>query len=175
MPGFYVYLIASLPMLHFGVKPAISLEKFMQACQELLSEEDNKILKDCTQQNIYESNLNQTTFNKWRAFDTILRNELVKIRAGYRKIDPAKYLRQDGITESYIFHLALSAHRNPSILEGEKTLDDGRWRFLDELEQGHYFDLDFLLVYCLKLLILEKWEKINEVDKKKSLEEALRS
>ena len=175
MSGFYVYLIASLPMLHFGIKPLISLEKFIQACHELLSEEDNKILIACAQANIYESNLDQATFNKWRAFDTILRNELVKIRAGYKKIDPAKYLRQDGVTDSYIFHLALGAHRNPSTLEGEKTLDDGRWRFLDELEQGHYFDLDFLLVYCLKLLILEKWGKINDSDKKKSLEEALRS
>jgi len=175
MPGFYVYLIASLPMLHFGVKPAISLEKFMQACRELLSEEDNKILAACAQQNTYENKINQATLNKWRVFDTILRNELVKIRAGYKKIDPAKYLRQDGITESYIFHLSLSAHRNPSILEGEKMLDEGRWHLLDDLAQGHYFDLDFLLVYCLKLLILEKWEKINDSDKKKSLEEALRS
>jgi len=174
MSGYYIYLISSLPMLHFGLKPPISFERFIRLCQGLLSEEDIEILKVCAQQNIHDYKTGQPTLNKWRVFDTALRNELVKIRAGRKKVEALKYLRQDGYTEPYISHLALNAHRNPSILEGEKSLDLERWRFLEELSTGHYFDIDFLIVYVLKLLILEKWEKIRTADKKQCLQDLLR-
>jgi hypothetical protein len=162
-------------MLHFGLKPAISFEKFMQLCRELLSEEDNRIISACTQQTIFEIKPIQPTLNKWRIFDTALRNELIKIRASRKKIDPVKYLHQDGFTEPYIIHLAINTYRNPSVLESERILDMERWRFLDELSLGHYFDLDFLVVYTFKLLILERWEKISAADKKQLLEDLLRS
>ncbi|MFH0827465.1 MAG: DUF2764 family protein, partial [Candidatus Omnitrophota bacterium] len=81
---------------------------------------------------------------------------------------------QDGSTEPAISHLALNAHRSPSLLEGERMLDAERWRFLDELSLGHYFDLDFLIVYLLKLLILERWEKIRTADKEQFLDELIR-
>ena len=35
------------------------------------------------------------------------------------------------------------------------------------------FDLDFLIVYALKLLILERWEKVNSADKAALLKEVL--
>ena len=44
---------------------------------------------------------------------------------------------------------------------------------MDELATGHYFDLDFLISYALKLLILERWERINSADKPRLLEEVL--
>jgi len=59
------------------------------------------------------------------------------------------------------------------IKEAEKSLDEARWKFLDELSFGHYFDLDILIVYVLKLLLLERWGKINTADKTKILEGAL--
>jgi hypothetical protein len=174
MSGYYIYFISSLPMLHFGARPPISWERFIQLASDLLSQEDVGIFKACTHQKIYEQELDQPTLNKWRTFDTALRNELVKVRSSRKKTDPAKYLRQDGFTEPAISHLALNATRNPSILEGERLLDGERWHFLDELALGHYFDLDFLIVYALKLLILERWEKIRAADSKKLLEELIR-
>ena len=86
MSGYYIYLISSLPMLHFGLKPPISFERFIRLCQGLLSEEDIEILKVCAQQNIHDYKTGQPTLNKWRVFDTALRNELVKIRAGRKKV-----------------------------------------------------------------------------------------
>jgi hypothetical protein len=162
-------------MLHFGAKPSISLERFIQSCKELLSKEDARIISSCAKENILDFKTEQPAIHKWRNFETALRNELVKIRASRKKIDPAKYLRQDGFTEPYISHMALNTYRNPSVLESERTLDLERWRFLDELALGHYFDLDFLIVYTFKLLILERWEKIRAADKKQPLEELLRS
>jgi len=161
-------------MLHFGLKPPISLEGFMQLCEGLLSKSDFRTLKTSIQQDIYEQKSAQPTIKKWQEFDGALRNELVKIRASRKRIDPAKYLRQDGSTEGSIGHLALNAHRNPSLLEGERILDMERWHFLDELTVGHYFDIDFLIVYGFKLGILEKWEKIITADRKQLVEQLLR-
>jgi hypothetical protein len=60
------------------------------------------------------------------------------------------------------------------MLEAEKALDLERWQLLEELACGHYFDLDALLIYALKLLILERWAKINLADKEHIMQETLR-
>ncbi len=166
MPSFHIYLISSLPMLHFGAKPPFSFEKFLELCAGLIPDEEAEILKSLTKATAagfaYEGA--QPTIKNWYAFETTLRNELVKIRAAHKKIDPSQYLRRESYADPSITHLGLAAYRNPSLLEGEKMLDEERWRVLDELTVGHYFDIDFLIVYAQKLLILERWEIIRRKD-----------
>ena len=58
-------------------------------------------------------------------------------------------------------------------LEREKILDNARWTFLDEMELGHYADLDALSIYCRKLLILEKWTQYQKEQAGKNLEETV--
>jgi hypothetical protein len=70
-------------------------------------------------------------------------------------------------------HIAINAYRKTSIIEAEKTLDAERWQYLDELSVGHYFDLDTLVIYAFKLLILEKWDRIATADAGRLLEETL--
>lgn len=175
MPNNYIYLISTLPTLHFSMKPAFTFDNFILYCQRFICDKDIEILKSTSisGEYIYDKNI-QPTIKKWQDFDTDLRNELVKIRSSRRHIDFSKYLRQEGYPGPYITHIAINAHRNPSILEAEKMLDQERWHFLDELTFGHYFDLDFLIIYALKLLILERWEKINTAEKEKVLEETLK-
>lgn len=180
MPSYYTYLISSLPMLHFGAKPPFSYERFLKMCRNFVPETDLKALEPLTLDPLPTGErvgvrgvVSQPTLEKWQAFDTALRNELVKIRAVKKHKDPAIYLRQDGSAELSVTHIALAATRNPSIVEAEKILDQDRWRFLDELSFGHYFDVDILIIYALKLLILERWDKIHTTDKAKILEEVL--
>lgn len=171
MPSFYPYLISSLPMLHFGMKLPLSFERFLLKCEEFIPPQDFRILKVIAGQG---AELEQRfVIKKWLEFDALLRNELVKLRAIRKKTDPSKYLRPAGYAEASFYHIALAAQRNPAPLEGEKSLDEARWNFLDELSFGHYFDLDFLIIYGYKLLILERWERINNADKGRLLEEAL--
>lgn len=160
MASFYTYLISSLPMLHFGAKPPFSFEKFLEICRDKIPDEEIVLLKI-------------TSHKKWHSFDTALRNELVKIRAQRKHIDPLKYIRGDSYTEPSIAHIAMNAYRNTSILEAEKMLEQARWQMLDELAVGHYFDLDVLIIYALKLLILERWERIRSSDKSQLLEGVL--
>lgn len=167
--AYYIYLVSSLPMLHFGMKPPLSFEKFLWICEDLIPESELDALRAASivEQCVHDENC--PALKKWHDFDKLLRNELVKVRASRRRLDPLKHLRGDGYADPSVAHTALHAHRTPSPLEAEKILDEARWRFLEELSIGHYFDIDFLIVYAVKLLILERWEKINKLDKARAV------
>lgn len=175
MVSSYVYLVASLPALLFGAKPPFSFERLMVMCEGLIPDDDLEALRHLPSAVdagfAYEGR--RPALKGWYAFETDLRNELVKIRSSRKKADSAKYLRRERYTEPALTHLALAAHRNPSLLEAEKMLDAERWRVLDETALGHYFDFDVLLAYAVKLLILERWERVRAQDKHKLLAEAL--
>ncbi len=171
MTNYYVYLVSSLPMPHFGARPPFSFLRFLEICQDKISQEDMDIIRLTTDAYTYQGS--QPTLKKWQAFECALRNELVKIRASRKHLEPLKYLRGDAYIEPHIAQIAMTAHRAPSILEAERILDQGRWYMLGELSVGHYFDLDTLIIYALKLLILERWEKINSADKSLLLQEVL--
>ena len=168
MPNFYVYLISSLPTLHYGGKLPFSFETFLNKCDELIPQKDLGALKSLRSE--VPSPQKIQTMQKFLEFETLLRNELVRLRAVRKKVAPEKYLRPDGYAGISIYHVAQAAQRSPSPLEAEKILDQARWDFLDELSFGHYFDPDSLIIYALKLLILERWEKINSADKPTLLE-----
>ncbi|MFH1441649.1 MAG: DUF2764 family protein [Candidatus Omnitrophota bacterium] len=174
MPDYYPYLISSLPHLYFGMKPPFNFEEFLKRCESIIPDKDlditRRILLINDRREVIEKNV---VLNKWKMFDADLKNELVKIRARRKHIDPLKYLRSDRYVSPELIHILISISRNPSIIESEKLLDQIRWNFLDELVLGHYFDLGVLAAYALKLLLLEKWEKINTADKTVLLEQAL--
>lgn len=171
--GYYTYFMSSLPLLRFGMRLPFSFEKFQEMCERVIAESDIEIIKNAAEIEKPATKKIHPTEKKWRKFDRALRNELAKVRAARKHTDPAKYLRRDGYSEPAITHMALNAYRNPLILESEKTLDEERWRMLEDISVGHYFDLDSLLVYAHKLLILEKWEKVNTADESQVLESAL--
>jgi len=168
MPKFYTYLIARLPPLNFGMKPPFSFERFLEICRIFISEEDFLLLSNLPV-TIDESgkSVSHPAIKRWLAFDTTLRNELVKIRAQSKKIDAAKHLRGENPIDVAISHTAMSGRRSTSILEGEKILDEARWQALDDLGFGHYFDIDSLILYAYKLKILERWEEIYTQDKER--------
>lgn len=160
-------------MLHSGGKIPFSFERFLEICESSLPESDIEILKSCKKIGHSHYDSAQPTLKKWHTFDTALRNALVKIRSTRKHKDPDKYLRRDGYQDPYITNLAMNVYKNPSILESEKILDEEKWRALDELQIGHYFDIDALVIYAHKLLILEKWARVKEANKSRMLEEAL--
>lgn len=171
MPTYYTYFISSLPMLHFGMKPPFSFERFLKNCRGFISEKDFLLLTNLPLTiEEYGESVRNPTIEKWLAFDTALRNELVKIRAHSKKIEAAKYLRGESPIDAAISHTAMSSHRSTSILEGEEILDEARWQVLDDFGFGHYFDTGLLILYAYKLKMLERWENIHTQDKEELLE-----
>jgi len=168
MPNFYVYLVSSLPTLYFGAKPPCSLEALLSKCSGFIPQKDLEVLRGLRSEELPQQK-NQT-IQKLLGFETFLKNELVRLRAVRKKVAPEKYLRPNGYAGPSIYHVAQAAQRSPSPLEAERILDRARWNFLDELGFGHYFNLDSLIIYAFKLLILERWERINKADKQALLD-----
>ena len=152
-------------MLHFGMSLPFSSEKFFNMCHSLISDSDELFLKGTYNTDIYSYGREEPILEKWRDFNIALNNELVKIRSARMHTDPAKFLRQQEYIGSELVSIVTSAHRNPSLLEGERILDEARWNFLDNLSCGHYFDLGYLIIYVQKLRILERWANIGHADK----------
>src|SRR3989338_9146001 len=111
MANYYIYLISSLALLQFGLKPPFMFEKFLKQCAEFIPDEDLEILKKSSIDGSYQYEGIPETLKRWRVFDTALRNEVAKVRAGHKHIDPAKYLRRAESSDPSLAHIALGAHR----------------------------------------------------------------
>lgn len=170
MPAYYTYLISSLPSLNFSAKAPFSLEIFFNKCKNLIPDQELEVLLSACQTNSHFLDAQKIDgLKEWVNFEITLRNELVRARAARKKIDPLKFLRLPDSPQAQISHLAMAAYRSASILEAEKILDQARWNFLEDLSRGHYFDFDFLLIYGLKLKILERWGEIQTADQERLL------
>ncbi|MCM8778200.1 MAG: DUF2764 domain-containing protein [Candidatus Omnitrophica bacterium] len=171
MPRYYTYLISSLPYLQFDREPPFSFSSFLERCKDFISDKEIFLLKMAGEREPKLSEIKQPTLKSYFLFEIALRDELVKLRALRRKEEPEKYLRKsDYVLSLHLINSIIQAFKNPAILEAERNLDILRWNFLEELERGHYFDFDFLVVYAFKLLILERWEKVKRADKEAILE-----
>lgn len=154
----YYYTIASLPMLMLNQDPPISIEYFLETCRYTINEKDLEVVENASL--ISDGRDSNKCISKWYAWDRALRNELVKMRAQKTGIDAAKYLHQDD-TETGVFDAAREAFNASNPAAGEDILNSARWRYLDELESGHNFDLDKLIVYYLKLQLLHRKKVMN--------------
>lgn len=174
MADFYPYLIASLPMLHFGMKPPFSFNRFLEICRQFIPEKDFQLLGTLPKPENYPVKAKRhPVIQKWIQFDTALRNEVVKIRAHRKHVEPATYLRPDGYSGPSLAPVVSTLNMNNSVIDIEKSIDEKRWRMLDELATAHYFDVDLLITYAYKLLILQRWENIRSADGTILLEGAL--
>lgn len=173
MPNYYTYLISSLPLLRYGEKSPISFDRLASLCADLIPEEDAGLVGTIRDSEVYEYSGRQQTMQRWHNYEVSLRNELVKIRASRKHLDPAIFLRSGGESDISINHTAINAHRAVNPLESEKVLDQARWQALDEFSLGHYFDIDLLVTYTCKLKILEKWDRIKAANNAVTIEKVL--
>jgi hypothetical protein len=65
-------------------------------------------------------------------------------------------MRGERPNDSSIAETIDRAFKMSNPLAAERFIDLMRWQFLDELIWGHYFDFDCIVVYAMKLKILER-------------------
>jgi len=141
----YFYLISQLPVLLFDKESFFNTDSFLEEAEKWMSKQDFLVL---SQVSLLPSESMKIKFRLWEkviGFEKLFQAEL----AAWRK---ARRLGQDFKPES--FPLSLVKEGNP--LDVEKKLLQWRWNFLDALEREHHFDLEFLVIYFLKLQILTK-------------------
>jgi hypothetical protein len=160
MGSVYYYFIASLPYITFDGKMPMTVDVFRQECRRLLSREDYGLIERVWEKEAPLKSRNPI-FDSWARFEHDLRNEFVWSRAERLNKDPLKYARGPRALDPHYAQEVQRLIKLDDLWEAEKILNKIKWQFLDELAAGHYFDIDFLLVYALKLKILQRFQEYN--------------
>jgi len=153
----YYYLASQLPVPKFDQPLPIETDDFMKEAQKWLSSSDYRILGDVDINTTTESEDDPSALKSFKRFEHRLRTELTIWRKAYKQRFEYK---------PATIQVGLLKEGTP--LEIQIKLLFLRWRFLDNLEFGHYSDLDFLVIYLLKLQILHRkryFDKVSGSDK----------
>ena len=154
----YYYAVAALPMLFPDSDVFPAQQEFLEHCAAWLSDSDYLALSQASLHPSFTLSGRSSVLGRWYAVEKALRNELVRARAPKLHVDEEKYLSDDEpptwVSSSDIESKASEAINQANPLRAEQLLDEYRWHILDELEVGHYFDVDKLIVYYLKLQML---------------------
>jgi hypothetical protein len=151
----YYYLVASLPLLSYDAENFWSLEQFLDLCRQHLSARDRRIVEAASLVSLKPVLPTCATLEQWRVWEIGLRNQLLSLRAKRRGADETRYRVQSPEVLA-AQGVARSAFAQESPLQAEEVLDRARWAHLDDLEVGHYFDVDKVVIYHLRLQILRR-------------------
>ena len=173
MDHLYYYLCASMPMLSFGTKPPMSNEEFITYSCGHLTDSDLEALKKAVLSTQPDIGKSQTVLKQWNDFEVSLRNEIVISRAKKMRKDSSDYIRGEYVHEPRLAAIITEAFGESTPLEVEKRMDLARWDKLEDIGSQHYFDLSFLIVYYLKLQLVNKWHNIVTEKGEEILEELL--
>jgi len=118
----------------------------------------------------------------WFSFDRDLRNILAALSARKHHLaaegnvlgahDAAETIRRTnardfGLTGELPFlEKLLQVEEETNLLDREFAIDKLRWQRIDELNTFHYFTVDVLLGYMIKLFMLERWKPLDDGDGK---------
>ena len=140
--------------------------QFSEIYFQYLTKIENKFISDWYK---FEQNLgNILTAINCRKADIEIENQLIgsgdlndkllKSSARDFGIDNDDLINADAVFKALEFE---------DLMEQEKRLDTIRWEFLDESSFFHYFSLEKIFVFLIKLSIVERWMSL---DKSKGLE-----
>jgi hypothetical protein len=151
----YYYLVASLPLLFFAAVPPFNNQAWLDLCREQITEDDYALLSRIDFNALFPRPGDHAVWQAYSSWETALRNELARQRAQRLGLNPDPFLRDapfySGIAT--IVKEALNAGTPKAV---ETALDHKRWLYLEELEIGTQFGLGRLIIYRLKLLLLER-------------------
>ena len=152
----YYYLASSLPFLSFGKEPSISYHHFLSECKRIMPQSDYEIIHDAQLFPTDYAISHNVCLNDWNQFCNHCCNEMARFRASRAGKNPLDYLKGDISLDPFIADTIIEASKAKDPLLGEMILDEKRWEYLETLSAYHVFDLEFLVIYALKLQILER-------------------
>lgn len=169
----YYYIVASLPAISqdwkFGDNSA---DVIIQEIRERSTKKDLALI-DRVVKGFDDAALNPEFYQEvlggkneflkeYYAFDLNVRNAKVRYlnkaldrRADRDVIDlPVPEFEQAAQVEDIL--------ASKDILERERSLDDLYWKKLSALSEQHYFDMNVILAFILKLHIIDRWHSLDE-------------
>ncbi len=106
----------------------------------------------------------------WLAYENTVRNTLARLRAKRLDKPPDPWLRRGLGVDAHAGEHARAAMDADNPLDVEIRLLNARWRFLDQVCGGAVFSLCAVVVYSLKLQILNRYRQFDEKQGEDALE-----
>jgi hypothetical protein len=159
--GAYFYTVSSLPQLSFDSASVMAEEDFLFLCQNTIGGGDWSVLQQARLHDSENRKTGNKTLDSFRAGEQSLRAELAKLRAAKKGLETESYNRYGAYSLS-ILEAARKAFGEESPLEAELIVSRALWALLEELEAGHLFDADRLIVYYLKMQLVQVKNKRNK-------------
>jgi hypothetical protein len=168
----YGYILSSLPHLVFERMTPLSIDGFRSLCRPWLRSHEIVQLRLARVdiENTSVERITNAALRRWYAFENTLRNELVKRRAHRLNVDAASHLRPEEHYDGSALALVRRIVNDRTPLEVEVDLLKARWAFLSQEEVGHPFDLTALIIYGLKLQLLERRHRFDAEKGRRVLE-----
>ena len=153
----YYYIVAALPFLDLSLtaETQVDVDGFMAFSRSMLKSGDFALLSAARE----GSAAGNRFLDRVQAFERGLASELARNRAQTLGRDAASFATAD---EARISEQARQIVAMADPFEAEKARMRFTWQFLDELESGHFFDIERLIIHLLKLLILERKYALTE-------------
>jgi len=147
----YYYLVATLPLLRFEAQRPFDAAYFLKQCKSLVSDHDYQTITSA----LSGRPSSHPFLMKWQLFASMVKKELNDQRSKKLGLSALKYQNNGGKKIS-IGEAVRQALSNENALDAELSLLALKWKYLDEIVGLHYSDVEALLVYALKLQLLER-------------------
>ena len=147
----YYYLVASLPYLEFAKALPIARDEFLSQSSKWLSPSDFLMLSNIDINDFKIRTGDPGLLKEWKLFDLTLREGLAEVR----RVKKSSLHTKIPDSVKNIFE-----ESNPLLME--RQIQKTRWDFLEEKEFGYHFDINVLIVYHLKLQVLERLTAFNK-------------
>ncbi len=149
----YYYLGASLPLLLFDGAPPMPVQNFLDQGRAHMGSGDFSVVEGATTAPGPEIRASNETLQRYYEWEQCLRARLAVLRAERleREVEPRE---QFGLFSPTAVATAQEAMESPTPLHGELHVLRSRWTMFDELEVGHYFDTDRMILYHLRLQVM---------------------
>lgn len=147
----HYYFVSQLPSLFFDVEAGISLEAFFAEGEKWLSDWELDILSRVSTDDTEAVEGDPDVLQGFRAFEFNMRTDLALWR---RTRGTDQEYRPSGFPVSIV--------RDGTPLEAERELLKLRWNYIENEAPAHHYDLEFLILYCLKLQILRRLFSFNK-------------
>lgn len=151
----YYYLVATLPMLRYEDVSPMSHEAFLELCHGNISDSDYQLVRSAVLSAVGGDSPKHPFLRKWNQFRDMVVKELNDQRARKLELGGDRY-RNEGDKEYRITETVRAALSAADPLQGELSLMQLYWKYLDDLGGLHTFDIEALLAYAVKLQILER-------------------
>ena len=173
------YFISTLPSLKATGEGAPKMSEFLARCHEALTEQECAMLTElslCPPASPSADALGNAVVREWYGWQTAMRNAIVAFRARILKTDARKFLREEELN-SYTGDLK----RLGTVLEEKSTWkrqqgwEALQWAKLGELQPLNRFCFDTLVLYALKLQLLETHRRYSAESGKAVFEEIIKA